>query len=200
MLEATFLDRLEKLCNVDIDDVDVAVIASLPFKPHNLTSNQQVICNAMLADSNHELFTRMVDMHGNQGWEVVFDRMSVQLVKNNLEKITGRVLLQVSPRYIDDKSAIIQHCYRLSGYFHDAGILNDRFAIKLPFTGAAACAAAELNTEGIRTLATSVFGLEQAIAASQSGCLFISPYYNEIAAYSNLPPWSNTPDPALEVC
>jgi transaldolase len=142
----------------------------------------------------------------------------VQLVKNNLENITGRVLLQVSPRYIDDKSAIIQHCYRLSGYFHDAGILNDRFAIKLPFTGAAACAAAELNTEGIRTLATSVFGLEQAIAASQSGCLFISPYYNgmtqpssktlylttnstlEIAAYSNLPPWSNTPDPALEVC
>ncbi|KAJ6114237.1 hypothetical protein N7486_000015 [Penicillium sp. IBT 16267x] len=178
MSERTFLDRLEKLCNVDIDGVDTAFITSLPFKPHNLTSNQQVICNAMLANSNREIFTDMVDMHGDQGWEAVFDRMAVQLVKNNLEYITGRVLLQISPRYINNKDSILQHCYRLTKYFHDAGISKDRFAIKLPFTGAAACAAAEMNGEGIRTLATSVFGLEQAIAASQSECLFISPYYN----------------------
>jgi transaldolase len=43
-----------------------------------------------------------------------------------------------------------------------------------------------LNAEGIRTLATGVFSLEQGIAASQSGCLFISPYYNGNATKSNL--------------
>jgi transaldolase len=35
-----------------------------------------------------------------------------------------------------------------------------------------------LNGEGIRTLGTMVFSLPQAIAASQAGCLYISPYYN----------------------
>ncbi|KAJ5371952.1 hypothetical protein N7517_003958 [Penicillium concentricum] len=198
MSDRTLLERLEKLCNVDVDDVDTALITSLPFKPHNLTSNQQVICNTMLADSNRELLARMAEMYGNEGWEAVFDRMAVQLVNNNLEHIKGRVLLQISPRHINNKDAIIQHCHRLAKCFQEASIPNDRFAIKLPFTGAAACAAAELNRDGIRTLATSVFGLEQAIAASQSGCLFISPYYNEIAAYSDLSLWTDTPDPALE--
>lgn len=55
---------------------------------------------------------------------------------------------------------------------------RDRFAFKLPFSGSAASAARELNAEGLRTLATAVFSLEQGIAASQSGCLFISPYFN----------------------
>lgn len=96
---------------------------------------------------------------------------------------------------------------------------RDRFAIKIPFTGAAAVAAKELNSEGIRTLATAVFGLEQGIAASQSGCLFISPYFNgeiwvvyclsgnklisfcvvEIAAYFDSSLWPDVSDPALEV-
>ena len=39
-------------------------------------------------------------------------------------------------------------------------------------------AAKILNAEGIRTLGTSLFGLPQAIASSQSDCLYISPYFN----------------------
>ena len=88
------------------------------------------------------------------------------------------MLLQVSLRYVNDRKAIIRQCRSLAKAFEDAGVLHDRFAIKLPFTGAAASAAVQLNAEGIRTLATTVFSLEQAIAASQSNCLFISPYFN----------------------
>jgi hypothetical protein len=55
MLEATFLDRLEKLCNVDIDDVDVAVIASLPFKPHNRQPDSSFRWLATLLTSCHQL-------------------------------------------------------------------------------------------------------------------------------------------------
>lgn len=40
------------------------------------------------------------------------------------------------------------------------------------------CAAKILNAEGIRTLGTCLFSLPQAIAASQAGCLYISPYFN----------------------
>jgi transaldolase len=35
-----------------------------------------------------------------------------------------------------------------------------------------------LLEEGIRTLGTALFSVHQAIAASQGGCLYISPYYN----------------------
>lgn len=74
--------------------------------------------------------------------------------------------------------ATIAHARTLASLYATAGVSRDRFAIKLPFSGAAAAAARVLNAEGIRTLATGVFSLEQGIAASQSGCLFISPYYN----------------------
>lgn len=88
------------------------------------------------------------------------------------------MLVQVSLRYVHSREAIIKQSQSYAEMFNDLGISRDRFAIKLPFTGAAASAAVELNEEGIRTLATAVFSLEQAIAASQSNCLFISPYFN----------------------
>lgn len=92
--------------------------------------------------------------------------------------LSGRVLLQTSLRYANDREAILKQCRSYAQAFKELGISRDRFGFKLPFTGAAASAALELNAEGIRTLATTVFCLEQAIAASQSNCLFISPYFN----------------------
>jgi transaldolase len=58
------------------------------------------------------------------------------------------------------------------------GITRDRVCIKIPSTGPALNAGPILLKEGIRTLGTSLFGLPQAIAASQAGCLSISPYFN----------------------
>lgn len=58
------------------------------------------------------------------------------------------------------------------------GISKDRFCIKIPSTGPALSVCPILAAEGIRTLGTAVFSLAQAIAASQAGCLFISPYFN----------------------
>lgn len=79
---------------------------------------------------------------------------------------------------MSSSSATVAHARTLASLYEQAGVSRDRFAIKIPFSGPAAAAAQVLNKEGIRTLATSVFSLEQGIAASQSGCLFISPYYN----------------------
>lgn len=102
----------------------------------------------------------------------------VYLCARNVPYLSGRVLVQTSLRYADDKDAIIKQCHSYAQAFKELGVSRDRFAFKLPFTGAAASAALVLNAEGIRTLATTVFSLEQAIAASQSNCLFISPYFN----------------------
>ncbi|PYH92642.1 aldolase, partial [Aspergillus ellipticus CBS 707.79] len=58
-------------------------------------------------------------------------------------------------------------------------------------------AAAELNKQGLRTLGTSLFSLAQAVTASQAGCLYISPYFNEVAAYSDESLMHKGPDPAM---
>ncbi|KAJ5727513.1 hypothetical protein N7493_005333 [Penicillium malachiteum] len=58
-------------------------------------------------------------------------------------------------------------------------------------------AAAKLNKEGIRILGTSLFSLPQAVAASQAGCLYISPYFIEVAAYADDSLMFKGKDPAI---
>lgn len=96
----------------------------------------------------------------------------------NLKNITGRVLVQVAPRHVYSKEAVLAYCYAYDTAFKEAGVSRDHYAIKMAVTGPAMAAATILNKQGIRTLGTSVFGLPQAIAASQAGCLYLSPYYN----------------------
>ncbi|KAK6450231.1 transaldolase [Trichoderma asperellum] len=201
----TMLHRLEDLCNVDVDDADTALIKSIPFTPHNQTSNQAIITNALLADQ--ALLKNLVRQYGSQGWERVYDQAptyaiiiikAVDLTARNIPFLSGRVLIQTSLRHISSSAATIAHARTLASLYANAGVSRDRFAIKLPFSGAAAAAARVLNAEGIRTLATSVFSLEQGIAASQSGCLFVSPYYNEIAAHLDASLRPTYEDPALE--
>ncbi|PON26571.1 transaldolase [Trichoderma gamsii] len=187
----SMLHRLEDLCNVDVDDADTGLIKSIPFTPHN-----PIITGALLADE--ALLKDLVRQHGSQGWERVYDQAAINLTARNIPLLSGRVLIQTSLRHISSSSATIAHARTLASLYAAAGVSRDRFAIKLPFSGAAAAAARVLNAEGIRTLATSVFSLEQGIAASQSGCLFISPYYNELAAHSDASLRPSCEDPALE--
>ncbi|OQV10433.1 hypothetical protein CLAIMM_14431 [Cladophialophora immunda] len=198
MAPRSLLDRLEELCNVDVDDVDTELIRSLPFTPHNQTSNQGVITKELLKPENQKLLEELVDKYGKEGWEKVYNMAGVTFCARNVPYLSGRVLVQTSLRHVNDRAAIIKQCHEYADEFEKAGVSRDRFAIKVPFSGAAASAALELNAQGIRTLATAVFSLEQAIAASQSNCLFISPYYNEIAAHFDPTLRPQVKDPALE--
>nr|KAK5448456.1 hypothetical protein LTR18_001544 [Exophiala xenobiotica] len=198
MPKRSLLERLEVLCNVDVDDVDTELIKRLPFQPHNQTSNQAVITRELLKPENKPMLEELVEKHGKEGWEVVYDMAAVSFCARNVPYLSGCVLVQTSLRHVNDRSAIIKQCHSYAKGFESAGVPKDRFAIKLPFSGSAASAAVELNTQGIRTLATTVFSLEQAIAASQSNCLFISPYYNEIAAHLEPTLRPKVEDPALE--
>lgn len=110
--------------------------------------------------------------------DIILNYQAVHFCARNVPFISGRVLVQVSPRYVNDRDAIIRQCHSFAEIFEEVGVSRNRYAIKIPFTGAAASASRELNGEGMRTLATTVFSLEQAIAAGQSNCLFISPYFN----------------------
>lgn len=194
----TWLEKLEEQMNVDVDSMDPTFAKSLPFKPHNQTSNQLLVNEQMSIPENREMFLQAVREYKDQGWEAILDRISILLCAKNIENIQGRVLLQTSPFHAYDTEKVVAHARSYAREFEKVGISKDRFCIKIPCTGPAMNAGPILLEEGIRTLGTSLFSLPQAIAASQAGCLYISPYYNEVRAHADLTLWPDVADPAKD--
>ncbi|KAJ6594359.1 hypothetical protein B0H19DRAFT_1366239 [Mycena capillaripes] len=195
---STLIEILETQLNVDVDSMDPNVAKSLPFTPHNMTSNQFVVLEQMQAPENRELFLNAVKEYGGKGWEAVLDRVSALLCAENIGNIQGRVLLQTSPFHAYDTQKVVEHARRYATELEKVGISKDRLCIKIPATGPAMNASPILLKEGIRTLGTSLFSVAQAIASSQAGCLYISPYFNEIPAHSDPKLWPDSEDPATD--
>lgn len=125
--------------------------------------------------------------------------------------------MQTSPFHAYDTEKVVAQARSYAREFEKVGIPRDCFCIKIPSTGPAFNACRVLREEGIATLGTSLFSVPQAIAASQAGCLSISPYFNCRSCESNAPftkltetrltvPWYHTDrkqwpdveDPALD--
>ncbi|KAK4500949.1 hypothetical protein PRZ48_006755 [Zasmidium cellare] len=165
---------------------------------HHQTSNQRLVYEQMTSLENREMLLQVVKDDKDRGWEAILDRMSVLLCAKNIHNIKGRVLLQTSPRAAYDVDRVVTQARNYAREFDKVGISNDRFCIKIPCTAPGLIACRILRDEGIRTLGTSLFCLAQAIAASQAGCLSISPYYNLPWYHNNLKLWPNVKDPALD--
>ncbi|PLB48655.1 aldolase [Aspergillus steynii IBT 23096] len=194
----TWLYKLDEQLNVDVDCMDPAFTLSLfPFVPHDMTSNQILVHDQLCYPRNDDLLRKVVKECKQDGWLAVYTRMSVLMCQANIGNINGRVLLQTLPSYSYDTEKTLEHGRAYIREFERAGISKDRFCLKIPCTGPGLAACAILENEGIRTLGTAVFSVHQAIAASQAGCLYISPYYNELRAHVDPNFWPESEDPAL---
>lgn len=72
---STQIEQLEIALNVDVDSMEPRVAKGLPFKPHNMTSNQLLVNEQMNVPENREMFLTAVKEYGDQGWEAVYDRI-----------------------------------------------------------------------------------------------------------------------------
>ncbi|OAA71238.1 transaldolase [Cordyceps fumosorosea ARSEF 2679] len=199
MAKTTWFDVLQHHIKIDIDGLDPADTAALlPFVPFDQTSNQNLVLLRMVAPENRELFLKTVRERKDDGWRAILDCMSVRLCALNKDKIRGRFLLQTSPADAYDEAKTLAHARAYAREFEKEGIAKDQFCIKIPATGPALNAGRELLKEGIRTLGTSLFSVPQAVAASQAGCLSISPYYNFSWYHTDRAQWPDLPDPALQ--
>ncbi|KAM5354561.1 hypothetical protein ACJ41O_001208 [Fusarium nematophilum] len=194
----TWLEKLEEQLNVDVDWMDPEYIKSMPIVPHDQTSNQLWVDMRLGDASNREMFLETAKELKDQGWLPIYTRMAVLMCKKNIDSIRGRVLLQTLPSKAYDTQATLDHARLYDREFARAGINRDRYCIKIPSTGPALNAAKALSTEGIPTLGTALFSLPQAIACSQAGMLYISPYYNEVRAHDEPELWPDVQDPATE--
>jgi transaldolase len=61
----------------------------------------------------------------------------------------------------------------------------DRISIKIPSTWEGLMACRTLELAGVRTLATTLFSMPQAILAAEVGCTYVAPYVNELKVQFN---------------
>lgn len=113
----------------------------------------------------------------------------MHLAKEVLSHLSGRVHAQISPRFALSRDNTLKHGRRLVSIFAREGIPAEQVCLKIPATGAGLSAAAEFEREGIRTLATTLFSLDQASAAVSAGCLYIAPYFNELSVHFEPATW-----------
>ncbi|TDZ15292.1 Transaldolase [Colletotrichum orbiculare MAFF 240422] len=195
----TWLDKLEEQINVDVDWMDPEYVKNMPIVPHDQTSNQLWVDIQLGHPSNRELLIETAKELKNEGWLAIYTRMAVLMCKKNINSIRGRVLLQTLPSNAYKTQKTLDHARLYDKEFSRAGIGRDRYCIKIPSTGAALNAAKILSSEGIPTLGTALFSLPQAIACSQAGMLYISPYYNEVRAHDEPDTlWPDVEDPATQ--
>lgn len=104
-----------------------------------------------------------------------------------LPHLQGRIHIQANPFHAYSTARTIAGGKRIIELFeHLSPGLNaqKRVCIKIPSTweGLQACRILE-NDDGIATLATTLFSLEQAAVAAEAGCHYIAPYVNELAVH-----------------
>ncbi|KAF2179397.1 aldolase [Zopfia rhizophila CBS 207.26] len=195
----SWLQKLEEQLNVDVDWMDPTFSKNIQITPNDMTSNNLWVNIQMSHPDNKAMFTQTVKELKSEGWLAIYNRIAVNLCKANIDNIKGRVALQVDPHEAYNTQAVLDHARAYAKEFDRAGIPKTRYFIKIPSTGPALNAVPALEAEGIRTLGTALFSLPQAIACSQAGCLYISPYFNEeTRAHDDLSLWPNVEDPATQ--
>ncbi|KAJ4356391.1 uncharacterized protein N0V89_004424 [Didymosphaeria variabile] len=198
----TWLQKLGEQLNVDVDWMDPAfskrMATEFGIVPNDMTSNNIWANVQMSHPDNKALIETSARELKDQGWLAIYNRICVGMCKANIDNIKGRVALQIDPHKAYNTQAVLDHARAYAREFDRAGISRTQYFIKIPATGPALNAAPILEAEGIRTLGTAVFSLAQAIACSQAGMLYISPYLNEVRAHSDTSLWPDVEDPATQ--
>lgn len=99
--------------------------------------------------------------------------------------LTGRMHIQVNPFDTYSTDRTIAGAERLISLFKELGpgLEVSRVCIKIPSTWEGLQACRVLERKGIRTLATTLFTIEQAALAGEVGCRYIAPYVNELMVH-----------------
>ncbi|KAJ6543564.1 hypothetical protein DFH09DRAFT_1173364 [Mycena vulgaris] len=202
----TLLAQVRALVTVDVDsmDPDVAARYSAPYKFCDMTSNQAIVHGQAQRPERRDLlktaveYVRTQTTEGGAFEQDVVDVLTVLLAKEVYPHLTGNVHAQTSPSAAYDTQKTIAHARKLVALFAAHGIPQTRVCIKIPATPESLLACRELQADGIQTLATCLFSLPQAVAASQAACTYVAPYFNELRVHFQAGLWKKYADTKTE--
>ncbi|OCK86097.1 transaldolase [Lepidopterella palustris CBS 459.81] len=203
----TLLELLRSRTLVDCDTLNASVAARYgPFI--DCTSNQAIACFELQQDIHQNLLETAAHLaigasqyhHGIPlpalAVEIAMILLQLQVAPN----LTGNIHIQTNPfdsystaRTVADAERIVSLLAYIDGKFDPS-----RVCVKIPSTWEGLQACGILQKKGIKTLATTLFTIEQAALAGELGCTYIAPYVNELKVHFDQS--YHDPSPNLALC
>ncbi len=178
------LDQLKTMTDVVADTGDIEAIRR--FHPLDATTNPSLLLKAAALPHYAELLDNARAWAGDQGGTNeeqlanCCDRFAVDVGKDSLNIIPGRISTEVDARLSFNGAATMERARKLIGMYEEAGIGRERILIKIASTWEGINAAAQLEREGINCNLTLLFGFGQAMACADAGVFLISPFVGRI--------------------
>ncbi|RJE26999.1 Transaldolase [Aspergillus sclerotialis] len=185
------LKYIHSRTQIDIDSFDPeAALKGGPYGPWNdATSNPAEVYSQITDPRNATIVKKAIDISGQihtnfpgvSEQELRVEVVTVLLAARVISFIKGAVHVMANPCYAFSTGKVIAMGHRYNKIFlHiDPTFDTSRIIMKVPATFEGLRACRELRKAGIKTLATTVFTIEQAITAGEAGCISISPYEDE---------------------
>lgn len=178
------LEQLRKLTTVVADTGEIEAIKK--YQPEDATTNPSLILKAAqiaeyapLIDASIE-YAKAQSSDKAQQVQDTCDMLAVNIGKEILKTIPGRISTEVDARLSYDTEGSVAKARQLVKMYNDAGITNDRILIKLASTWEGIRAAEILEKEGINCNLTLLFSFAQARACAEAGVFLISPFVGRI--------------------
>lgn len=202
MAMRTLLDQLRSRSKVDCDTFDSSIAEALgPFQ--DATSNQ-AIAFFELQEHKHEQLLRDASnlskslsdrSNPTKAVDIAMTMLAMQMTPH----LKGNAHVQVNPNFSHSTADLVENARAIMSYAKaiDSAFDTSRLCIKIPSTWEGLQACRTLEREGIKTLATTLFALEQAVLAAEMGCTYVAPYVNELRVHFD--PGYQDPDPGLDL-
>ncbi|MEJ2765248.1 transaldolase [Photobacterium sp. MCCC 1A19761] len=181
---STKLEQLRALTTVVADTGDIEAISK--YQPEDATTNPSLILKAAQIEEYAPLIDQAIEYAKAQSDDKTqqiadtCDMLAVNIGKEILKVVPGRISTEVDARLSYDTEGSIAKARHLVKMYNDAGITNDRILIKLASTWEGIRAAEVLEKEGINCNLTLLFSFAQARACAEAGVYLISPFVGRI--------------------
>ncbi|WP_061035509.1 MULTISPECIES: transaldolase [Vibrio] len=178
------LEQLRKLTTVVADTGEIDAIKK--YQPEDATTNPSLILKAAQIEEYAPLIDASIEYAKAQSNDKAqqvqdtCDMLAVNIGKEILTTIPGRISTEVDARLSYDTEGSVAKARQLVKMYNDAGITNDRILIKLASTWEGIRAAETLEKEGINCNLTLLFSFAQARACAEAGVFLISPFVGRI--------------------
>ncbi|HAS4364491.1 TPA: transaldolase [Vibrio cholerae] len=178
------LAQLRKLTTVVADTGEIDAIKK--YQPEDATTNPSLILKAAQIAEYAPLIDQAIAYAKTQSNDKAqqvqdtCDMLAVNIGKEILKTIPGRISTEVDARLSYDTERSVAKARQLVKMYNDAGISNDRILLKLASTWEGIRAAEILEKEGINCNLTLLFSFAQARACAEAGVFLISPFVGRI--------------------
>ncbi|QUC21817.1 uncharacterized protein UV8b_06058 [Ustilaginoidea virens] len=192
----TLLEFLRSKSSIDYDSLDMAVARQIgPFA--DCTSNQWdayvQLSDPTKASVVKESLESAQKLHGDVGAadmsveELAVEIAMIKLALASVPFISGSIHVMCNPFYAWDADKIYQtgHRFRSLCRLFQPDLDLSRLVMKVSATWEGMQACRRLRNDDVKTLATTLFTMEQAVLAGEAGCTSVSPFAHELRVHAD---------------